>query len=106
VVCWLWWSEDLHERGRGKIARDLFSDYLLPFEVTSILILVAILGAMVLARLPRLVYATSDPKAGAGGSIMNITTHPQLNHQIEVASGLFADEAPKHPSLIYAKRVE
>lgn len=50
-------------------------------------------GAMVLARLPRLVYATTDPKAGAGGSIMNITSHPQLNHQVEVTSGLFADEA-------------
>ena len=50
-------------------------------------------GAMVLARLPRLVYATTDPKAGAGGSIMNITSHPQLNHHVEVTSGLFADEA-------------
>lgn len=50
-------------------------------------------GAMVLARLPRLVYATTDPKAGAGGSIMNIVCHPQLNHQVEITSGLFADEA-------------
>ena len=50
-------------------------------------------GAMVLARLPRLVYATPDPKAGAGGSIMNITCHPQLNHQVHVESGLLADEA-------------
>ncbi len=50
-------------------------------------------GAMVLARLPRLVYATSDPKAGAGGSIMDITRHPDLNHQVEIAHGLFADEA-------------
>ncbi|MDQ7026580.1 MAG: tRNA adenosine(34) deaminase TadA [Anaerolineae bacterium] len=50
-------------------------------------------GAMVLARLPRLVYATSDPKAGAGGSIMNITCHPQLNHQVQVESGLLANEA-------------
>lgn len=50
-------------------------------------------GAMVLARLPRLVYATTDPKAGAGGSIMNIASHPQLNHQVEITSGLFADEA-------------
>jgi tRNA(adenine34) deaminase len=50
-------------------------------------------GAMVLARLPRLIYATTDPKAGAGGSIMNIVTHPQLNHQVEVVKGLFADEA-------------
>lgn len=50
-------------------------------------------GAMVLARLPRLVYATTDPKAGAGGSIMDITRHPRLNHQVEVSSGLLADEA-------------
>ena len=50
-------------------------------------------GAMVLARLPRLVYATSDPKAGAGGSIMDITRHPDLNHQVEIVHGLFADEA-------------
>jgi tRNA(adenine34) deaminase len=50
-------------------------------------------GAMVLARLPRLVYATHDPKAGAGGSIMNITQHPQLNHHVDVAHGLLAEEA-------------
>jgi tRNA(adenine34) deaminase len=50
-------------------------------------------GAMVLARLPRLVYATTDPKAGAGGSIMNITEHPALNHQVQVQHGLYADEA-------------
>lgn len=50
-------------------------------------------GAMVLARLPRLVYATTDPKAGAGGSIMDITRHPALNHQVEVTQGVFADEA-------------
>lgn len=50
-------------------------------------------GAMVLARLPRLVYATTDPKAGAGGSIMNIVQHDALNHRVEVAQGLLADEA-------------
>src|SRR5215468_1262945 len=50
-------------------------------------------GAMVLARLPRLVYAASDPKAGAGGSIMNILQHPLLNHRVEVESGLMAEEA-------------
>jgi tRNA(adenine34) deaminase len=50
-------------------------------------------GAMVLARLPRLVYATTDPKAGAGGSIINILQHPQLNHQVEIESGVFAEEA-------------
>ncbi len=50
-------------------------------------------GAMVLARLPRLVFATSDPKAGAGGSIMDILRHPQLNHQVLVEQGLLAEEA-------------
>lgn len=50
-------------------------------------------GAMVLARLPRLVYATTDPKAGAAGSVMNITAHPALNHQVQVQRGLYAEEA-------------
>lgn len=50
-------------------------------------------GAMVLARLPRLVYAATDPKAGAGGSVMDILQHPQLNHQVDYVHGLLADEA-------------
>jgi tRNA(adenine34) deaminase len=50
-------------------------------------------GAMVLARLPRLVYATADPKTGAAGSIMDITRHHHLNHQVQVEHGVFADEA-------------
>ncbi len=50
-------------------------------------------GAMVLARLPRLVYATTDPKAGAAGSIMDITRHHRLNHRLQVERGLFAAEA-------------
>jgi len=59
-------------------------------------------GAMVLARLPRLVYATTDPKAGAGGSIMNLLQHPQLNHQVEVSSGLMADEAAGYLRAFFA----
>jgi tRNA(adenine34) deaminase len=50
-------------------------------------------GAMVLARLPRLVYAAPDPKAGAGGSIMNLLQHDLLNHQVDVTGGILADEA-------------
>lgn len=50
-------------------------------------------GAMVLARLPRLVYATTDPKAGAAGSVLDIVRHPVLNHMVVVEQGLFADEA-------------
>ena len=50
-------------------------------------------GAMVLARLPRLVYAAIDAKAGAAGSIMDVLRHPKLNHRIDVSGGLLADEA-------------
>ncbi len=50
-------------------------------------------GAMVLARLPRLVYAAPDPKAGAAGSLMDITRHPYLNHRVDVMGGLLAEEA-------------
>lgn len=50
-------------------------------------------GAMVLARLPKLVYATIDPKAGAAGSIVDITRHERLNHRVEIDVGLLADEA-------------
>lgn len=50
-------------------------------------------GAMVLARLPRLVYAAPDPKAGASGSVLNILQHEALNHRVEVEAGLLAEEA-------------
>ena len=50
-------------------------------------------GALVLARLPRLVYAAHDPKAGAAGSVMDIARHEELNHRIEVTGGVLADEA-------------
>jgi tRNA(adenine34) deaminase len=50
-------------------------------------------GAMVLARLPRLVYGTVDPKAGAGGSVLDLLNHPRLNHRVEVMGGVLADEA-------------
>ncbi len=50
-------------------------------------------GAMVLARLPRLVYAAVDLKAGAAGSIIDVVRHPALNHRVDVTGGLMADEA-------------
>ena len=50
-------------------------------------------GAMVLGRLPRLVYAASDPKAGAGGSVLNVLAHPQLNHRVDVLGGVLAEES-------------
>ncbi len=50
-------------------------------------------GAIVLARIRRLVYGADDPKAGAAGTIFNIVDHPALNHQPEVRAGVMAREA-------------
>jgi tRNA(adenine34) deaminase len=50
-------------------------------------------GAIVLARVPRVVFGTTDPKAGAAGSILNVLDVPQLNHRPQVESGLLAGEA-------------
>lgn len=47
-------------------------------------------GAMVHARIKRLVYGADDPKAGAVHSVMQVTNHPQLNHTIEVTAGVLA----------------
>jgi tRNA(adenine34) deaminase len=49
-------------------------------------------GAILHARIARLVYAAPDPKAGACGSVLNVMNHPQLNHKVEVVSGLLAEE--------------
>ena len=49
-------------------------------------------GAIVLARVPRVVFGTTDPKAGAVGSVMNVLDQPRLNHRPAVAGGLLADE--------------
>jgi tRNA(adenine34) deaminase len=50
-------------------------------------------GAIVLARLPRLIFGTTDPKAGAAGSIFNIVAEPRLNHRPQVEAGLLAPES-------------
>ncbi len=49
-------------------------------------------GAIVLARIPRVVFGARDPKAGAVGSVMNVLDDPALNHHPEVESGLLAEE--------------
>ena len=49
-------------------------------------------GALLHARVSRLVYAAPDPKAGACGSVIDILHHTQLNHRVEVSSGLLAEE--------------
>jgi tRNA(adenine34) deaminase len=49
-------------------------------------------GAMVLGRVKKLVYGASDPKAGAAGSVVNITNSIKLNHRINVVKGVLKDE--------------
>jgi tRNA(adenine34) deaminase len=49
-------------------------------------------GAMVHARVKRLVYAATDPRAGAAGTIFNIVQHPSLNHRVECEAGLMGEE--------------
>jgi tRNA(adenine34) deaminase len=50
-------------------------------------------GAIVLARIPRLVYAAADPKAGMVGSLGDLARHPRLNHRVRLTTGVLAGEA-------------
>ena len=50
-------------------------------------------GAMIHARIDRLVYAAADPKAGAAGSVLAVLNHPRLNHQMPVEQGILAEES-------------
>lgn len=49
-------------------------------------------GAIIHARISRLVYGAADPKAGAAGSVLDVINHPQLNHQLQVVPGILAEE--------------
>ncbi|WP_433969302.1 tRNA adenosine(34) deaminase TadA [Tunturiibacter gelidiferens] len=49
-------------------------------------------GAILHARVSRLVYAAPDPKAGACGSVLSVMNHPQLNHKVDVTPNLLAEE--------------
>ena len=49
-------------------------------------------GALVHARIGRLVYGTADPRAGAAGSVFNLLQEPRLNHRVDIASGVLAEE--------------
>ena len=49
-------------------------------------------GAIILARVGRLVYGALDPKAGACGSVLDVIHEPRLNHRVDVTSGVLAEE--------------
>jgi tRNA(adenine34) deaminase len=61
-------------------------------------------GAIVLARVPRVAYGASDPKAGAAGSVLDILGEPQLNHRPQVDSGLLAAESAALLESFFAAR--
>jgi tRNA(adenine34) deaminase len=52
-------------------------------------------GAMIHARLDKLIFAATDSKAGACGSVLSVLNHPKLNHQMWADRGILADEAAK-----------
>jgi tRNA(adenine34) deaminase len=61
-------------------------------------------GAMVLARIPRLVYGATDPKAGAAGSVLDVLGEPRLNHRPEVEGGLLAADSAELLQTFFASR--
>jgi tRNA(adenine34) deaminase len=61
-------------------------------------------GAMVAARIKRLVYGCPDPKGGAAGSVLDVVRHPSLNHRMEVTAGVLADETAAQLQAFFRKR--
>jgi tRNA(adenine34) deaminase len=61
-------------------------------------------GAIVLARLPRVVFGTTDPKAGAAGSVLNVLDEPRLNHRPQVEGGLLAEDCADLLRAFFAPR--
>jgi tRNA(adenine34) deaminase len=61
-------------------------------------------GAIVLARVPRVVYAAADPKAGAAGSVLDVLGEPRLNHRPDVSGGLLAEEGAELLRRFFASR--
>jgi tRNA(adenine34) deaminase len=61
-------------------------------------------GAIVLARVPRVVYGTRDPKAGAAGSVLDILGEPRLNHRPHVDGGLLGAESAALLEAFFATR--
>jgi tRNA(adenine34) deaminase len=61
-------------------------------------------GAIVLARVPRVVYGTPDPKAGAAGSVLDVLGEPRLNHRPAVEGGMLAAESAALLESFFAAR--
>jgi tRNA(adenine34) deaminase len=61
-------------------------------------------GAIIQARVPRVVYGCDDPKGGAVRSCFEILSHPRLNHQVDVTAGVLADECAGIIQSFFAER--
>src|SRR5215831_15190335 len=61
-------------------------------------------GAMIHARIDRMIFGTPDPKAGSAGSIYNVLTDPRLNHRVEVVSGICEDQCGALLRTFFSKR--
>ena len=61
-------------------------------------------GAIVLARIPRVVFGASDPKAGAAGSVLDVLSEPTLNHRPQVTGGVLAEDCGRLLSDFFAAR--
>lgn len=61
-------------------------------------------GMLVHARVKRVVFGTKDAKTGAAGSVMNLLQHPALNHQVEIVSGVLAEDCANKLSDFFRKR--
>lgn len=61
-------------------------------------------GAMVAARVKRLVYGCRDPKGGAAGSVLDVVQHPALNHRIDVTGGVLEEETAAQLQAFFKKR--
>ena len=76
--------EAAHRLGNYRLAGTTFYVTIEPCSMCS--------GAILQARVPRLVYGADDPKGGAVRSCFEILSHPRLNHQVEVTSGVLVSE--------------
>ncbi len=61
-------------------------------------------GALVAARIGRLVFGCRDPKGGAAGSVLDVVAHPALNHRIEVLAGVLEPETAKQLQAFFAAK--
>ena len=81
----------------------ILEGYKPPYDATAVTRLERA-GAIVLARIPRVVFGASDPKAGAAGSVIDLLDLPQLNHHSEHQGGLLAEESADLLRAFFANR--